>query len=202
MKLYYTPGACSQAVHIALRESGLPFTTEKVDIKAKKTESGADYKAINPKGYVPALEDEGRIFTEVQALLQYVGDKKADSGIVPRPLTLERYRLVEMLAFISTELHKQFSPFFYPGTPDDTKAQLKDKIGSRFEYLDGILAKQPFLLGDAFTVADAYLFVMTSWARNLKFDLTKYPNLGAFSERVASRPAVQAVLEAEGFGKK
>jgi len=202
MKLYYAPGACSQAVHIALRESGLPFRFEKVDVKTKKTETGADYKAVNPKGYVPALElDDGQVLTEVQALLQYVGDKKPGTGLTPPPTTMERYRLLEWLAFISTELHKQFSPFFVPTTPEEMKTQLRDKISGRFDYVNEKLAKSQFLLGDTFTVADGYLFVMTGWARNLKFDTSKWPALNAFAERVGSRPAVQAVLEAEGFKK-
>jgi glutathione S-transferase len=202
MKLYYSPGACSQAVHIALREAGLPFTTEKVDIKAKKTETGADYKAINPKGYVPALQlDDGQVLTEVQALLQYVGDQKKGSGLTPEPLSMERYRLLEWLGFISTELHKQFGPFFNPTTPDEVKAQQRDKIAGRLAYVNGRLEKGPFLMGDKLTVADFYLFVMTSWAPNFGIDVAKHPAVAAWRERVASRPAVQATLEAEGFKK-
>jgi glutathione S-transferase len=202
MKLYYTPGACSQAVHIALRESGLPFMIEKVDLKAKKTETGVDFKAINPKGYVPALQlDDGQVLTEVQALLQYVGDQKAGSGLTPEPKTMERYRLLEWLAFISTELHKQFGPFFNPTTPEEVKTQQKEKIAGRLEYVNGRLGKTQFLTGDTFSVADGYLFVMTSWAQSFQIDMSKLANLGSWRERVGARPAIQAVLEAEGFKK-
>jgi glutathione S-transferase len=202
MKLYYSPGACSQAVHIALREAGFPFTTEKVDLKAKKTETGADYKAINPKGYVPALQlDDGQVLTEVQALLQYIGDQKKGSGLTPDAYSMERYRFLEWLGFVSTELHKQFGPLFYPTTPEEVKTQQKEKIAGRLEYVNGRLEKSQFLMGDTYTVADAYLFVMTGWAKNFGIDLGKHAALGAWRERVAARPAVQAALEAEGFKK-
>ena len=202
MKLYYAPGACSQAVHIALREAGFPFTTEKVDIKAKKTETGADFKAINPKGYVPALElDDGQILTEVQAVLQYVGDQKKGSGLTPEAYTMERYRFLEWLGFISTELHKQFGPFFNPTTPEEVKTQQREKIAGRFAFVNGALEKNKFLMGDTFTVADAYLFVMTSWAPNFGIEVSKHAALAAWRERVGARPAIQAVLEAEGVKK-
>jgi len=202
MKLYYAPGACSQAVHIALRESGLPFEAEKVDIRAKKTESGADYKAINPKGYVPALQlDDGQVLTEVQVLLQYIADKVPDKKLAPVAGTMPRYRLQEWLAFIATELHKQFGPFFYPTTTDEVKGQQRDKISGRFDFISEKLGNQSFLTGD-FSVADAYLFVMLGWAGAIaKIDTSRWPKLQALQGRVAERPAVGKVLEVEGFKK-
>jgi glutathione S-transferase len=202
MKLFYAPGACSQAVHIALREAGLPFQSEKVDLRAKKTEGGADFKAINPKGYVPALQlDDGQVLTEVQVLLQYVADKAPDKKLVPAAGTLERYRAQEWLAFIATELHKQFGPFFYPTTTDEAKAAQAEKISGRFDYVNERIVG-PFLTGETFTIADAYLFVMTGWAGHIaKIDIGRWPKLAALAKRVSERPAVGQVLEAEGFKK-
>jgi glutathione S-transferase len=200
MKLYYAPGACSQAVHIALREAGLPFELEKVDIRSKKTASGADYKAINPKGYVPALEiDGGQVLTEVAALLQYVGDKKP--SLLPAVGTLERYRAIEWLGFIATELHKQYGPFFDPTTTDEVKQKQRDKISGRFALVNEHLGGKQFLLGDDFSVADAYLFVMTRWSGVAQLDLGRFPALSAWIQRVQTRPAVDQVFEVEGFKK-
>jgi len=202
MKLYYYPGACSQAVHIALRESGLPFEIEKIDLRVGKTERGADYRAINPKGYVPALElDNGEVLTEVVALLQYVADRRPESLLAPPWGNFERYRLVEWLAFISSELHKQFGPFF-KGATDEVKRQQAELITRRFEYIDRRLASTSFLMGDTFTVADAYLFVMSGWAKMFQIDTERFPALTAWIKRVASRPAVGEVLVTEGLVKK
>jgi glutathione S-transferase len=200
MKLYFAPGACSQAVHIALREAGLPFDLEKVDLRSKKTASGDDFKQINPKGYVPALMlDDGQVLTEVSALLQFVADKKP--GLLPAVGTIERYRALEWLGFIATELHKQFGPFFDPTTTDEVKHKQREKIGGRFEYVNGKLDGKQFLLGHSFSVADAYLFVMTRWSGSNGIDLNRFPALSAWISRVQSRPSVDAVFEVEGFKK-
>jgi glutathione S-transferase len=200
MKLYFAPGACSQAVHIALREAGLPFEVEKVDLRSKKTAGGNDYKAINPKGYVPALQlDDGQVLTEVSALLQYVGDKTP--ALLPAVGTIERYRALEWLGFISTELHKQYSPFFDPTTTDEVKQKQRDKLNGRFEYVNAALEGKQFLLGETFSAADAYLFVMTRWSAVAGLDLSRFPALSAWIQRVQTRPTVEQVFEVEGFKK-
>ncbi|MFZ5490932.1 MAG: glutathione transferase GstA [Pseudomonadota bacterium] len=201
MKLYYFPGACSMAAHIALRESGLPFDLEKVDLMgSRKTESGADFASINPKGYVPALQlDNGQILTEVGVVLQYVADQKPDSGLAPAAGTLERYRLMEMLNFITSELHKNFTPLFNPAASAEAKEAATANISKRLAYLNDQLAGKQYLLGDTFTVADAYLTAVLGWCQFVKFDLSAWPNLGAFAGRVMSRPAVQATMQAEGL---
>jgi glutathione S-transferase len=200
MKLYFAPGACSQAVHIALREAGLPFEVEKVDLRSKKTAGGNDYKAINPKGYVPALQlDDGQVLTEVSALLQYVGDKTP--ALLPAVGTIERYRALEWLGFISTELHKQYSPFFDPTTTDEVKQKQRDKLNGRFEYVNATLEGKQFLLGETFSAADAYLFVMTRWSAVAGLDLSRFPALSAWIQRVSTRPTVEQVFEVEGFKK-
>src|SRR5690349_14039002 len=155
MKLYYSPGACSQAVHIALRETGLPFEIEKVDLKAKRTEKGADYRAINPKGYVPALQlDDGQVLTEASTLLQYVGDLKPEAGLIPAAGRFERYRLIEWLGFISTELHKQFGPMF-KGATEEVQKQQKELIANRLDYVNRSIGDRQYLTGSEFSVADA-----------------------------------------------
>ena len=200
MKLYFSPGACSLSPHIVLRESGLAFTTEKVDLRSKLTASGADYRAINPKGYVPALEtDEGVLLTEGPAIVQYVADKAPAKGLAPAAGSIARYQLIEWLNFISTEVHKNYSPLFNPAASEDMKAAARDGLNKRYAYLDGILAQRDFLLGDQFSVADAYLFVVTNWARLVKLDLASYPHVQAFHARVGARPAVQDALRAEGL---
>lgn len=200
MKLYFSPGACSLSPHIVLRESGLAFTTEKVDLRSKLTASGADYRAINPKGYVPALEtDEGVLLTEGPAIVQYVADKAPAKGLAPAAGSIARYQLIEWLNFISTEVHKNYSPLFNPAASEDMKAAARDGLNKRYAYLDGILARRDFLLGDQFSVADAYLFVVTNWARLVKLDLASYPHVQAFHARVGARPAVQDALRAEGL---
>ncbi|MFC4170571.1 glutathione transferase GstA [Microvirga sp. GCM10011540] len=203
MKLYYTPGACSLAVHIAAREAGLPLTLEKVDLATRKTETGADFAAINPKGYVPAVAmPEGEVLTEAAALLLFVADRQPEAGLAPAPATMERHRLHEWLAFISSEIHKGFGPLWNPSTPDSVKQATKDKLAQRFTYLDKVLAQQPFLTGERFTVADAYLFTVTNWANYHAVDLAPYGNLRAFLDRVAARPKVQEALATEGLLKQ
>lgn len=202
MKLYYSPGACSLVPHIALREAGLPFELEKVDIRAKRTESGADFAAINPKGQVPALGlDDGGVLTENAVINQYIADQSPDAGLLPPADTLERYRALEWLTFVTTELHKGFSPLFKPNTPEDYKPVAKENLSARFAHVDRHLADgRPYLTGDAFTAADAYLFVMLTWADKMGLDLSQLASLTAYKERVAARPKVQEALRAEGLG--
>jgi len=202
MKLYYSPGACSLSPHIALLEAGLPYELVKVDLRAKKTESGADFTAINPKGQVPALElDNGELLTEGPVILQMIADTAADKQLAPPPGSSERYRLQEWLNFTTTELHKNFSPLFQPVIPDDVKAFFKDRLMGKFKYIDGKLAGNDYLMGKSFTVADGYLFVMLSWADRMNFDLSGLPNLMAYKARIAARPNVQAALKMEGLLK-
>ena len=199
MKLYYSPGACSLSPHIALCESGLPFQTEKVDLKTKTTASGADYNAINAKSYVPALLlDNGELLTEGPAIVQYIGDLAPQSGIAPPNGTLERVRLQEWLAFIGTEIHKGFSPLWRPA-PEETKAAAIARLEHWFDWLEPQLGQHPYLLGARFSVADGYLFTVLNWTRFLKISLERWPNLQAYLTRIASRPAVQAALKAEGL---
>lgn len=201
MKLYFSPGACSLAPHIALREAGAAVTLEKVDLRAKKTESGADFTAINPKGYVPALAlDDGDVLTEGVVMQQYIADLYPDAKLAPARGTKERRKLEELLIFLSTEVHKTFSPLFAPTTPDEYKAQVKDRIALRFDYLEKQLSDgRAFLTGDTFTIADTYFFTLTNWARFTQIDLARWPHIQAFAGRVAQRPAVQAALKAEGL---
>jgi glutathione S-transferase len=201
MKLYYSPGACSLAPHIALHESGLPFTAQKVDLRAHKLADGTDYYTINPKGYVPLLElDDGARLSEVAVILQYIADRKPGT-LAPAFGSMERYRVMEWLNFIATELHKQFSPLFYPTTPDATKEAQRARIATRLDLIEKTLAQQPYLTGASFTIADAYLFTIVNWAGTVKLDLTRWPAVRAFQERVRARPAVQATLRAEGLIK-
>jgi glutathione S-transferase len=202
MKLYFSPGACSLSPHIVLLEAGLPFTTERVDLRAKVTASGADFRAINPKGYVPALElGDGALLTEGPAIVQYLADQAPQSGLLPPVGAIERYRVVEWLNYISTELHKNFSPLFNPASSDDMKTAARANLTNRFAYVARKLEGQEYLTGSAFTVADAYLFTVASWAGFVQFDLSDWPALGAFLARVAARPAVQQALRDEGLLK-
>jgi glutathione S-transferase len=203
MKLYYSSGACSLSPHIVALEAGIDLPLEKVDGKAKRTETGADFWQINPKGYVPALAlDNGELLTEGPAIVQYLADLKPESGLAPANGTLARYRLQEMLGYINSELHKTYSPLFKPETPAEVRQERKEYLRKRYALLEGVLAKQPWLLGKHFTVADAYLFTVTNWAKAVELDLSGFPALLAFQKRVAERPAVQAALEAEGLTKK
>ncbi len=201
MKLYYSPGACSLAPHIALAEAAVPYTTVKVDLRKHVTEDGTDFYAINPKGYVPFLAlDDGTSLSEVAVILQYVADRKPGT-LAPAFGGFDRYRLMEWLNYVATEVHKQFGPLWYPMTPEATKAAQKEKLASRFELLSKTLAAQPFLMGDHFTVADAYLFTVLRWASPLKVDLAPFPALTQFIARVEARPGVQKALAAEGLIK-
>jgi glutathione S-transferase len=200
MKLFLTPGACSLSPHIALREAGLPFEFEKVDLRTKKTESGGDYWSVNGKGAVPALQlDNGQVLTEGAAIVQYIADRKPELKLAPAAGTLERYRLQEWLNYVASELHKSFAPLFNPATPEEQKNAAKDLIGSRLDFVSKSLEGKPFLLGDSFTVADGYLFTVLSWTGHAGIDLAKWPALKAYCERISSRPAVAATLKAEGL---
>jgi glutathione S-transferase len=197
MKLYFSPGACSLAPHIALVEAGLPHELVKVDLRTHELEDGRDYYAINPKGYVPDLEtDDGTRLTEVAVVLQYIADRKPGT-LAPAPGTMERYRLIEWLNFIATELHKGFSPLWKPNTPDAYKAIVVENLGKRFDLLEPVLAKQTYLTGERFTVADAYLFTILSWSKPLKVDLARWPAITKYLQRVGARPAVQEAQRAE-----
>lgn len=203
MKLYFSPGACSLSPHIVLREAGLKFDLEQVDLKAKKTKSGEDFWKVNPKGYVPTLKlDDGTILTEGPAIVQYIADKAPASKLAAPAGSIERLRLVEWLNFISTELHKGFSPLFAPDTPDAYKPIVIDRLVKRFGYVDGQLAGKQFLLGDNFSPADAYLFTICQWASFMKLPIDTLANLKAWRERVAARPAVKAALQAEADARK
>ncbi len=203
MKLYFSPGACSLSPHIVVREAGIAADLEQVDLKTKKTKSGGDFAAVNPKGQVPTLVlDNGQTLTEGPAIVQYLADQKPQSGLAPHAGTLERYRLQEWLNFITAELHKPFGALFTPSTPEDYKPIAKEAIGNRFAYVDRHLASGgPFLMGAQFTVADAYLFVMTLWAKFVKIDLDQWTRLKAYSEQVAARPKVHEALKEEGLAK-
>jgi len=203
MKLYYSPGACSLAPHILLREANVPFALERVDTKTKKTASGADFLSINPKGYIPAFEfEDGAVLTEGVVLQQYIADHYPDAKLAPPHGTKERVRLDEALVFLSTEVHKQHDLLFGAATPDDVKATLREKIGRRYDLLEQRFADgRPFLMGEAFTIADAYLFTLVNWAGWVDIDTSRWPRIGAFVQRIAARPAVQAALEAEGLKK-
>jgi glutathione S-transferase len=202
MKLYYSPGACSLSPHIALCEAGLPYDLVKVDLKAKKLENGDDYLKINPKGQVPALAlDSGELVTEGPVIVQMIADQVAGKNLAPARDSAERYKLLEWLNFVGTELHKNFGPMFSPVLADDAKAFFKDRVMGKFKYLDGVLAGRDYLMGKQFTVADGYLFTMLSWADRMKFDLSAMPNLLAYKARVAARPMVQQALTKEGLMK-
>jgi glutathione S-transferase len=203
MQLYFAPGACSLASHIALRESGLPFDLRKTDTKTKKLEDGSDYFAVNSKGAVPALRlDDGQVLTEGPAILQYIADQKPDSRLAPKAGTFERYRLLEWLNYITSEIHKTFSPLFNPAANDAVKAYATQMLEKKFDWLNQQLTGKQYLTGDQFTIADAYLFVVTNWSNFVGIDLGRWPALKAFQDRVAARPKVQEALAAEGLLKK
>ena len=195
MKLYYSPGACSLSPHIVAREAGIPIELERVDPRTKKTASGKDFLLINPKGYVPALElDDGQILTEGPAIVQYLADQRPESGLTPPPGSLARYRLMEWLGYINSEIHKTYSPLFRDTTSPEVRKEREEYLHKRYAVLEAALADKPYLLGDHFTVADAYLFTVTRWAASVKIDLSGFPNLRAFQERVAGRPAVKEAI--------
>jgi glutathione S-transferase len=204
MKLYFSPAACSLSPHIVLREAGLDAELVQVDLKSKKTKNGEDFTAVNPKGQVPTLVlDDGQIFTEGPAIVQYLADKKPDAKLAPPNGTIERYRLQEWLNFITSELHKGFSPLFNPQVPDEYKKMAREAIASRFAYLDKHLGKSGFelLTGAQFTVADAYLFTVVNWSNFVNIDLGQWPNLKAYQARVAARPKVLQAMKEEGLVK-
>jgi glutathione S-transferase len=202
VKLYYAPGTCSLAPHIVAREAGLAIDLVKVDLATHKTDNGEDYTKTNPKGYVPAIElDRGEVLTEASALLQYLSDLKPQAGLLPPVGTLDRFRVIEWLTFISAELHKGFSPLWDNGAPEATKEAARDRLANRFSYLNRHLAGRQYLTDDPFTSADAYCFTIVNWCNFLKIDLAPYPNLGAFMQRVAARPKVREALTAEGLLK-
>ena len=200
MKLYYSPGACSLSPHIVANEAGIPLELEKVDLGAKKTESGADFLAINPKGYVPVLQlDSGEVLTEGPAIIQYLADRKPQSGLAPANGTLERYRIQEWLGYINSELHKSFGPLFNPATSAEARSERIAYLYKRFALVETALAGKSWLTGEQFSIADAYLFTVTNWANFVKVDLSKFPNLLAFQARASARSAVKAALMAEGL---
>lgn len=202
MKLYYSPSACSLSPHIALREAGLAFEPVLASTKSHKLQDGADYYSINPLGYVPMLElDDGTRLREGPAIVQYIADQVPNKNLAPANGTLPRYRLQEWLTFIGTEIHKSFSPLFNAAMPEEGKQIYRDRIASRFQWLDGELKGKQYLMGDNFSVADGYLFVVSRWAKPMGIELAKYPNLAAHHERVAARPAVREAMEFEGLLK-
>lgn len=199
MKLYYSPGACSLAPHIVLREIDRPFELERVDLKSHRTAGGADYLTINPKGYVPALQLNDEILTENAVVLQYLADLAPERQLAPPYGTFARYRLQEWLNFIATELHKTYGPLFHPDTPPATAARARARLGERFVYLDGWLLDRGTLTGETFTVADAYMFVMLRWCERFEIDRQLWPNLDLYYLKILDRPSVQAAMGAEGL---
>lgn len=201
MKLYYSPGACSLSPHIVLNEAGFQFTAEKVDLKTGKY-AGGEFSKVNPKGYVPTLQlDNGEVLTEGSAIVQYLADKKPEAKLIPAVGTLERFRCVEWLAYIATELHKGFGPLFNPTSSEAEKAAARERLVKRVGYLDSQLTGKDYLLGSQFSVADAYAFTILSWSDFLGFDLTPFSNVKTFLERVKKRPKVQQTLKEEGLLK-
>lgn len=201
MKLFYSPAACSLATHIALREAGLPFQLERVDLATKTTESGMDFTSVSAKGYVPALVlGNGELLTEGSAILLWIAGQDSGKALAPRPETMEYIRLVEWLAFIATEVHKGFSPLFNSAVPESAKAAFSARLFSRLSYVDEHLSARPYLLGTSFGVADIYLFTTLRWLAFVQVDLGRWPNLAAFFARVAERPMVKAAMAAEGLG--
>jgi glutathione S-transferase len=199
MKLYYSPGACSQAPHILLHEIGLSHDAERVDLKAKKTENGGDFLAINPKGAVPALElDSGDVLTENAVILQYLGDRSSVGEVLPPLGNFRRYRVLELVNFITTELHKRFGFLFSPDPTDEMKQLVIRDLGKKLDYIDAELGEGPFLMGDELTLPDPYLFVITGWTDKF-IGLDRWPNLRAFRERMLERPSVRHVMRFEGL---
>ncbi len=202
MKLYYSPGACSLSPHIVLREAGLAFEPVLASTKTHKLQDGTDYYGINPKGYVPLLElDNGERLSEGPVIVQYIADQAPAKKLAPAAGTMARYRLQEWLNFITSELHKSFSPLFNPAMPEEAKALYRTRLGERFKWVDGQLAGKNYLMGEDFSVADAYLFVVAGWSKHVGVDISGLANLGAFMARVGARPAVQEALKAEGLLK-
>ena len=201
MKLYYSPGACSLSPHIALLEAGLPYDLVKVDLRAKKLENGDDFWAVNPKGQVPALAlESGELVTEGPIIIQMIADKVSAKNLAPARDSAERYKLLEWLNYITTELHKNIGPLYSPVLKDDAKDFFKDRVMGKLKYLEKEIAGRDYIMGKQFTVADGYLFTMLVWvADRLKFDMSAFPNLMAYKARVAARPKVQEALKKEGL---
>ncbi|MGL6113327.1 MAG: glutathione transferase GstA [Rubrivivax sp.] len=202
MKLYYSPGACSLSPHIVLREAGLPFTPVLASTKTHKLADGTDFYTINPKGYVPLLElDDGQRLSEGPAIVQYIADQVPQRKLAAAWGTMERYRQMEWLTFIGTELHKSFGALFTPGMPDEAKEMARARIRSRLDWVNQQLEGRAYLMGDAFSVPDAYLFTVVNWCKFVNLDISSLAHLGAFMARMAARPAVQEALKAEGLLK-
>lgn len=200
MKLFFAPGACSLSPHIVAREAGLAFEPVKVDLRKKETADGRDFRTINPKGYVPALElAPGQVLTEGPAIVQYLADQAPEKGLAPAAGSFARYQLMSSLTFVGTEVHKQFSPLFNPATPEATRTMALERLSGRYALLNQELEAAPFLTGQTFSVADAYLFAVSRWMPMFKMDRSHWPALAAWFDRVASRPAVKQALEAEGI---
>jgi glutathione S-transferase len=200
MRLFYAPGACSLSPHIVAQEAGIELALGKVDLKTKKITDGRNYLEINPKGAVPALQlDNGEILTEGPAIVQYLADQRPKSGLVPASGTIAHYRLLEILGFINSEIHKGYSPLFNPAIGAVERAEKTAQLQKRYGFIESQLQKHPYLVGDHFSVADAYLFTVTRWAAALKVDLSGFPQVLASQKRIAARPAVQAAMRAEGL---
>jgi glutathione S-transferase len=198
MKLYYSPGACSLSPHIVMREAGLAFEPVMAPTKTHKLPDGTDYYTINPLGYVPMLElDDGTRLREGPAIVQYIADQVPNKNLAPAAGTLPRYRLQEWLTFIGTEIHKSFSPLFNPNMPEEGKKIYRERLANRFGFVDKELAGKQYVMGDHFTVADAYLYTVTRWSKPMAIDLASFPHLVAHNERVNARPAVQEALKVE-----
>jgi glutathione S-transferase len=200
MKLYFSPGACSLSPHIVLREAGAKFDLEQVDLREKKTKKGDDYWQINARGQVPLLElDDGQRLAEGPVIVQYVADKNPGAGLAPAAGTMERYQVQGWLTHIGTELHKTYGPCFRPTTPEEYKKISKEALTARYKNIDKHLAGKQYLMGDKFTVADAYLYAVTRWAPRIELDLSPFSNVQAFMARMNARPKVQEALKAEGL---
>ncbi|WP_406873426.1 glutathione transferase GstA [Aminobacter sp. P9b] len=200
MKLFYMPGACSLAPHIVANEVGIDLDLVKVDGKTKTTEAQQDFLATNPNGYVPALVlGDGELMTEASVLVQYLADQKPESGLMPKAGDMARYRVQQWLAFVATELHKVFGAFFKPNTPEATKEINRELLARRLAYVDAKLDGRSYLMGDAFTAADAYLWTILGWAKHVGIDLSSFANIQRYLGTVAARPAVQKALRAEGL---
>ena len=200
MKLYYSPGACSLSPHIVANEAGIPLELTKVDVQSKTIAREGDYWHVNPKGYVPALElEDGQVLTEGPAIVQYLADRAPESGLAPANGSFERVRLQELLNYLTSEIHKSYSPLFRPDVLPAVREERLAYLAKRYALIDKQLEGRRYLLGDRFTVADAYLFTLTRWARAVKLDLTGFPNLEAFQKRVGSRKAVLEAMRAEGL---
>jgi len=202
MKLYFSPASCSLASHIVLHELGVAFETDRVDLKTKKTFSGEDFWKINPKGYVPCLQlDSGEILTEGVVILQYLADLDSAKKLAPPVGSMERYRIQELLNFIATEVHKNFSPLWNKEAPDVIKQMAIERLGNRLNYLNTTMAGKDFAFGSSFSIADAYLFTVLNWAGYVKLEMTAWPHLIKYCERIKSLPSVQSAMKAEGILK-